>query len=51
MIGGRWKIDKDTDQMIFYKDDNVTEVARFNLYDALGNLTDIGDDVYERERT
>jgi hypothetical protein len=30
--GGRWKIDEITKQMIFYEDDNVTEVARFNLF-------------------
>ena len=35
--GGRWKIDQDTNQMIFYKSDNVTEVARFNLRDSSGN--------------
>lgn len=35
--GGRWKIDQDTNQMIFYKSDNVTEIARFNLRDSSGN--------------
>lgn len=35
--GGRWKIDEDANQMIFYKADNVTEVARFNLKDSSGN--------------
>ena len=44
--GGRWKIENN--QMIFYKDDNVTEVARFNLYDADG--TPAETDVFERER-
>jgi len=33
MIGGRWKIDYDNFQMIFYKEDNTTEVARFDLRD------------------
>jgi len=33
--GGRWKIVDN--QMIFYKSDNVTEVMRFNLFDAAGN--------------
>lgn len=33
MIGGKWKIDHESYQMIFYKDDNVTEVARFDLKD------------------
>ena len=32
--GGRWKIV--SNQMIFYKDDNTTEVARFNLFDDGG---------------
>ena len=32
---GRWKIENN--QMIFYKEDNVTEVMRFNLYDHDGN--------------
>ena len=35
--GGRWKIVNN--QMIFYQDDNVTEVCRFNLKDATGNPT------------
>jgi hypothetical protein len=35
--GGRWKIV--ANQMIFYKEDNVTEVARFNLKDAAGAAT------------
>lgn len=33
MIGGRWKIDYENFQMIFYKEDNATEVARFDLRD------------------
>jgi hypothetical protein len=36
MIGGRWKIDHENFQMIFYKEDNVTEVARFDLRDKTG---------------
>ena len=32
--GGRWKII--SNQMVFYKEDNVTEVARFNLLDKDG---------------
>lgn len=44
--GGKWKIE--ANQMIFYKSDNVTEVARFNLYNAAGvpSMTE----VYERRR-
>lgn len=41
---GRWRIVGD--QMIFYKDDNSTEVARFNLFDDAGNPT--MDAVFER---
>jgi hypothetical protein len=36
MIGGQWKIDDSAYQMIFYKEDNVTEVARFDLSDNKG---------------
>ena len=31
MTSGKWKIDIDTDQMIFYKEDNSTEIARYDL--------------------
>lgn len=44
--GGRWRIT--SNQMIFYAEDNTTEVARFNLYDKDGNPAN--DDVYERRR-
>jgi hypothetical protein len=37
MEGGRWKIA--SNQMIFYKEDNVTEIARFDLKDSSGNPT------------
>jgi hypothetical protein len=43
---GRWKIDKATNQMLFYKSDNVTLVARFNLFDDNGNP--VFDGVFER---
>jgi len=36
LTAGKWKIDKSTYQMIFYKEDNSTEVARFDLYDEDG---------------
>jgi hypothetical protein len=44
--GGKWKIE--SNQMIFYKSDNTTEVARFNLFNAAGvpSMTE----VYERRR-
>jgi len=44
--GGKWKIIGN--QMIFYKDDNTTEVARFNLFDSAGSPT--MTNVYERQR-
>lgn len=34
---GRWRIDSSLNQMIFYRADNTTEIARFNLYDGAGN--------------
>lgn len=43
---GRWKIDVSTKQMIFYRADNVTEVARFSLFDQTG--TPNIDAVFER---
>ena len=41
---GRWKIINN--QMIFYKEDNTTEVVRFNLLDDAGNPSI--DAVFER---
>jgi hypothetical protein len=46
--GGRWIIDETVNQMIFYESDNVTEVARFNLFDITGSATSTC--VYERVR-
>jgi len=46
MEGGRWHLVGD--QMVFYKSDNVTEVARFNLFDATGVPTT--QSAYERTR-
>ena len=46
--GGRWKIDKTTKQMTFYKEDNVTEVAKFNLFNSAGVLD--YENVFERVR-
>ena len=45
---GGWK--RDGTQMIFYKSDNTTEVARFNLLKADGSPAGEDDDVYSRER-
>jgi hypothetical protein len=44
--GGRWRILNN--QMIFYKEDNLTEIARFNLFDSSGSPTETN--VYERQR-
>ena len=33
---GQWEIDKTTNEMIFYQDDNVTEMGRFDLKDSSG---------------
>ena len=44
--GGKWEIDGT--QMIFYKEDNTTEIARYNLFDINGNPS--ATDVYKRER-
>ena len=44
--GGRWKVVNQ--QMIFYAEDNVTELARFDLTDVSGNPTNTN--VYERVR-
>ncbi len=46
MIGGKWLIENN--QMKFYKDDNSTLVATFDLYDQNGNPA--MESVYERER-
>ena len=47
MEGGRWKVTTGN-QMIFYKPDNVTEIARFDLFDISGASTN--DAVTERKR-
>jgi len=39
MEGGKWTIVND--QMIFFESDNLTEIARFNLFDSSGNPTTI----------
>ena len=44
--GGRWKITGN--QMIFYKSDNSTVVATFDLFDQFGTPTD--NEVMERQR-
>ena len=39
MTSGRWQIDKDSKQMIFYKEDNTTEIMRFDLKDKEGDAS------------
>ena len=34
---GRWLVDENTNQMVFYQDDNTTEIARYSLFDRDGN--------------
>ena len=46
--GGRWI--RDGTEIKFYKSDNVTLVATFNLKKADGNAAGESDDVYERTR-
>jgi len=46
--GGRWA--RDGTEMIFYREDNTTEIARFNLYDASGNIAGEEVEVFERRR-
>ena len=36
---GRWKVDEDEKQMIFYQEDNATVVARYNLFDKSGTAS------------
>ena len=46
--GGRWKIDTNTKQMIFYDEAGTAEIAKFQLYDKDHSPSDIN--VFERER-
>lgn len=34
---GRWQVDEDTKQMVFFQDDNTTEIARYELLDRNGD--------------
>jgi hypothetical protein len=45
---GRWKINKSTNQMLFFAADNVTPIATFNLYDDAG--APAFDGVFERQK-
>lgn len=43
---GRWQIEEADKQMVFYQDDNSTEIARFDLFDRNG-VKSI-DELFER---
>lgn len=45
---GRWKMDLNTKEMVFFKSDNITEIARFKLYNSAGQLS--VENVFERRR-
>ena len=36
IAGGRWVLDSVLNQMIFYTDNNATEIARFDMKDSAG---------------
>ena len=46
--GGRWILDEATNQMIFFADDNVTEIARFDMKDQ-NNVPSV-ESVFSRTR-
>mgnify|MGYP003646124094 CR=1 FL=1 len=37
LTSGRWKVDNSSKEMIFYKEDNTTEIARYELFDESGS--------------
>ena len=43
---GRWLVDESTNEMVFYQDDNVTEIARYALFDRNGSSSI--DELFER---
>tara|TARA_E500000331_G_scaffold231559_1_gene221763 strand:+ start:268 stop:717 length:450 start_codon:yes stop_codon:yes gene_type:complete len=47
-VAGRWKMDTESDVMIFYKEDNSTEIARYALTDQNGSPTTTS--VHERTK-
>ena len=46
--GGRWRIDTSTNQMVFYKEDNSTIVAVYDLFNSASNPDT--NNVFERRR-
>jgi len=43
---GRWLIDENTKEMVFFQDDNATEIARYALFDRNGASSI--DELFER---
>ena len=43
---GRWLVDESSNEMIFYQDDNSTEIARYALFDRNGASSI--DELFER---
>jgi len=48
LVGGRWKIENT--QLVIYKDDNITEVMRFNLYDSNGISIHNNTNIFDRRK-
>ena len=48
LTAGQWAIDKTNSQMIFYTEDNVSEVGRFDLFDS--NSSPSIESVFRRTR-
>lgn len=46
--GGRWRINKGTDQLELYDEDNTTLIATFDLYDVFPTTSH--ENVFERRR-
>lgn len=44
---GRWEIEQKNAQMVFYQDDNSTEIARFDLFDRNGKKSI--DELFQRK--
>ena len=43
---GRWLVDENTNEMVFFQDDNSTEIARYALFDRNG--TSSIEELFER---
>ena len=45
---GRWIVDEDAKEMVFYQDDNSTEIARYGFFDKDGEAS--VTQLFERRR-